>query len=77
MPFYDKNKSRIKMVVLTKNGYPNQTVYSPVDQNEKPDKFIMQGMLRRWKEKDIIKIAQVIQFYDNITNNLIEKVVPK
>ncbi|MFN3753324.1 hypothetical protein [Flavobacterium sp.] len=74
MPFYDKEKSRLKMVILTKNGYPNQTVYSPIDQNKKHDKTIMEGMLRRWYAKDIMKTAQVIQFYDNQTGQLIEKI---
>lgn len=77
MPFYDKDKSRIKMVILTKNGYPNQTVYSPLDQNHKPDDLIMKGMLRRWKDKEIMKNAQSINFYDTTNNQLLLKVEPK
>lgn len=75
MPFYDKDKSRIKMVILTKNGYSNQTVYSPIDQNKKSDEFILKGMLRRWLKTDILKTAQVIQFYDLFNNGqLIKKI---
>lgn len=74
MPFYSKEQSRLKMVILTKNGYPNQTVYSPIDQNKRSDEIIMKGMLRRWYQKDILKTAQVIQFYDMQSGQLIEKI---
>lgn len=75
MPFFDKNKSRIKMVILTKNGSSNQTVYSPIDQNDKPDSSIIKGMVRRWLKKDVMKTAQVLQFYDQHNKGtLIEKI---
>ena len=75
MPFYAKDKSKIKMYVLTKNGEPNHTIYSPIDQNHKPAKTICEGMLRRFMEKPVFKVAQVIQFYEN--GNLIEKIHAK
>lgn len=69
-----KEKSRIKMVLLTKNGFDNLTVYSPYKQNRKTDQFIMIGMLKRYRTKPEIKYTNVIQFYDNFTNQLIQNV---
>lgn len=75
MPFYQKDKSRIKMVILTKNGYKNQTIYSPIHQNKKPDAVIMKGMLTRWLTKEVMKVAQIVQFYDMNNNEmLIQKI---
>lgn len=70
-----KEKSKIKMVILTRNGFENHTIYSPVKQNSKPTKTIIEGMLRRFKEKPIIKYTNVIQFYEN--GSLIETIKPQ
>jgi hypothetical protein len=69
-----KEKSKIKMVILTKNGHANHTIFSPVKQNDKPSNIIIEGMLRRFKTKPIIQHTNVIQFYENGT--LIETIKP-
>lgn len=70
-----KEKSKIKMVLLTRNGFDNHTIYSPVKQNSKPSKVIIAGMLRRFKSKPIIDKTNVIQFYEN--GQLIETIKPQ
>jgi hypothetical protein len=65
MAFASKEKGRIKMVVLTANGFPNITWYSPDRENRKPDDMIITGMLRRYSNQDSAKNAQVIQFFAN------------
>lgn len=75
MPFYKKEVSKIKMYILTKNGEPNHTIYSPIHENNKPPKIICEGMLRRFMEQPVFKVAQVIQFYEH--GNLIETIYAK
>ncbi|MFJ1431336.1 hypothetical protein ACILE2_11140 [Capnocytophaga canimorsus] len=67
----DKEKSRIKMVVLTNHGHNNIVWYSPTKQNSKKDEFIITGMMRRFEKRPEITIARCIQFYDTTTNQLI------
>jgi hypothetical protein len=63
MPFYQKEKSKIKMVALMPPKENNITWYSPIDQNKKPTDTIINGMLGRFKNKDEAKRVQVYQFY--------------
>ncbi|WNM19261.1 hypothetical protein [Flavobacterium capsici] len=60
-----KEKSRIKMVILNKNGFANETVYSPLDQNRKSDEVIILGMLRRYQAKGKFANANAVHFYEN------------
>lgn len=64
VPKYNRETSKIKMVVLTKKGFDNLTQYSPVKYNKRSEEFIMNGMLRRLQTNEILQVAQVIQFYD-------------
>lgn len=64
MPFYQKEKSKIKMVALMPHNVQNITWYSPVDQNKKPSQTIVNGMLRRFQSKPEAKKVVVIQFYE-------------
>lgn len=66
--------SRIKMMVYTKNGHQNYCVRSFLNENKKPDRFIIDGMLKRFKNHALAPYVNVIHFYDNITNQLIEKI---
>ena len=72
---YDKENARIRMVILTINGKPNYEWHSPekYDKSSKSDKDIIAGMLRRFMEKEYAKDAQVIMFYDNKTNVLLDR----
>lgn len=63
MPFYQKGKSKIKMVALMPPNEKNITWYSPIDQNNKPTDTIITGMLNRFKTQDASKRVQVYQFY--------------
>lgn len=65
MPFYEKQKSKIKMVALMPPREDNITWYSPVWQNQKPNDTIVKGMLRRFKTQEASKRVQVYQFYEN------------
>lgn len=73
MPVFEKEKSKIKMVILTKTKEKNQVWYSPVKQNRKPEKTIIEGMLRRFNNHKIFAITNVVQFYDTTSNTLIAK----
>ena len=65
MPFYEKQKSKIKMVALMPPKEKNITWYSPVWQNLKSSDVIINGMLRRFKTKEESNRVQVYQFYEN------------
>jgi hypothetical protein len=73
MALADPEKSKIKMVVLTKAKENNAVWYSPVKQNKKPEKTIIEGMLRRFQNSKLFEITNVVQFYDIETNSLIAK----
>ena len=73
MPVFEKEKSKIKMVILTKAKESNAVWYSPVKQNTKPEKTIMAGMLRRFQNSKLFAITNVVQFYDTNSNTLIAK----
>ncbi|MEN2415519.1 hypothetical protein [Flavobacterium mesophilum] len=67
MPFYQQEKSKIKMVALMPPNVKNITWYSPIDQNKKPSDTIINGMLRRFQKKAEAKTVVVYQFYENGT----------
>lgn len=72
MPFYQKDKSRLKMVGLTGPREENITWYSPVWQNSKPVDEIMRGMLSRFRQKPYSTKCKIIQFYEN--NQLVQEI---
>ena len=65
MPFFDKEKSKIKMVILTQNNSPNIVWYSPVNQNKRKSELVIRSMLRRLEKSKLIDIIRVVQFYQN------------
>lgn len=66
MPFYQKGKSKVKMVVLMPPKEPNITWHSPIQENNKPSTTIIEGMLKRFVNgQDAAKRAVVYQFYEN------------
>jgi len=71
MPIFDKEKSKVRMAALTKNGYHDITWYSPLSQNLKPENTIIAGMKRRLEAYDKEKATQVLRFYNNLTNEII------
>lgn len=73
MPVFEKEKSKIKMVILTKGKESNPVWYSPVKQNRKPEKTIIEGMIRRFQKSKLFAITNVVQFYDTSSNELIAK----
>ena len=73
MTIFDKDKSKVRMAALTKNGYNDITWFSILDHDHKPVKTIIEGMKRRLENYDKNKITQVLQFYDNQTNQLIDQ----
>jgi len=76
MPVFEKEKSKIKMVILTKAKEKNAVWYSPLKQNGKPEKTVMAGMIRRLQSQKIFQITNVVQFYDTSSNLLIAKYIP-
>ena len=74
---YCKNCSKIQMAILLKNGndhlkyqnnrghFCNPIWYSPLKQNSKPDKVIIEGMLRRFFVTPLASATNVIEFYYN------------
>ena len=66
MAFATKEKGRIKMVALMPHGVQNITWYSPDKQNSKSDDFIISGMIKRFSQNSMAKLARCIQFYTNL-----------
>ena len=77
MPIFCKDKSRLKMYALTKNGFPNITWYSPLKYDKLgstvSDDTIMTRMLKRLNEKPVINQVQKVNFYNNKTKDLIRE----
>lgn len=71
MPIFHNVTARIKMVILTKPGEKNLTWYSLEKEQNKPEKTIIEGMKRRFERSQYAAIAQVLQFYDNKSKQLI------
>lgn len=66
MPVFDKHQSKIKMVILTKNGYENKVWYSPIYQNKRRSEVIIRAMRIRFaKQQSLLAVTQIIQFYEN------------
>lgn len=72
--------SKIQMSLLLKNGNDhlkyvnarghksNPVWYSHLKQNFKPEKFIIEGMLRRFFASKMVSATNIIKFYENGTN---------
>jgi hypothetical protein len=71
MPAFDKVKSKIKMTALTKHGYENEVWFCYLTDNKKPVNRIISEMKNRFEKTGIYLVTNVIQFYDNYTNQLI------
>lgn len=69
MPFFEKDKSKIKMVGLTPAGEKNIVWYSPVSQNNKPSEKIIDGMFRRFQQDRSFSSCRVIYFYEHPYQN--------
>lgn len=68
MPVFQKEKSKIKMVILTKGKNKNLVWHSPINQNHKKKEDIIKDMITRLKRREIFNRVNVLQFY---TNNLL------
>ena len=71
-PFCKVN-SRIKLKIMTKPGQLNETWYSPLKHNKRSVDSIIAGMKRRFLNSKYVSVAQVLLFYDNQADTLIEK----
>jgi len=60
-------KSDIKMAIRTKHGYPNSYWYSYLKYNGRDQKFIIDGMIKRFSNDALAQVTQVLIFYDNQT----------
>jgi hypothetical protein len=65
MPVFDKTKSKIKMVILTKGNTPNKVWYSPINQNKRKSELVIRSMLKRVEKQAFFNQINVIQFYEN------------
>ena len=65
MPVFKKEKSKIKMVILTKGRDENVVWHSPINQNCRDDEAIIKSMLIRLKRKELFSRVNVVQFYIN------------
>ena len=65
MPVFKKEKSKIKMVVLTKGRDDNVVWHSPINQNSRDNGAIIKSMLGRLKRKQLFNRTNVVQFYEN------------
>lgn len=81
-----KNCSRYKMVInlkngndhlkhysTVKNGFVNPVWYSVISKDHKPIVNIETQMLRRLAKSNLAGAAQIVQFRDNTTNELISE----
>lgn len=64
MPFFEKDKSKIKMVGLTPTGQENIIWYSPITQNNLKSEKIVDGMFRRFQKDKSFSSCRAIQFYE-------------
>lgn len=73
--------SKIQMSILLKNGNDhlkyenyrghksNPVWYSHLKYNHRPEKYIIEGMLRRFFASDLVPAANILKFYENGTKN--------
>lgn len=65
MPVFAPEKSKIKMVILTKTKENNAVWWSPINQNKRNSESVINSMLRRFEKHALAKITNVVQFYEN------------
>lgn len=65
MPVFAPEKSKIKMVILTKTKEKNAVWWSPINQNKRNSESVIANMLRRFEKHTLAKITNVVQFYEN------------
>lgn len=66
MPVFDKEQSKIKMVILTKGKAENVVWLSPIKQNKRKSELVIRSMLKRFKNnKELFSKTNVVQFYEN------------
>ena len=65
MPVFDKEKSKIKMVILTKSKERNAVWWSPINQNKRKSELVIRSMLKRFERSKLYAITNVVQFYEN------------
>jgi hypothetical protein len=78
MPVFSAEKSKIKMVILTKGTNTNAVWFSPINQNKRPNALVITSMLRRFKKSAYANITNMIQFYEQpfAKENLLTTVKP-
>jgi hypothetical protein len=65
MAVFTPEKSKIKMVILTKSKEKNAVWWSPTNQNNRNTESVVTSMLRRFETHALAKITNVVQFYEN------------
>lgn len=65
MAVFEPEKSKIKMVILNKVNAKNVVWYSPIKQNRRRSDLIIKSMLKRFKNHDLFRNTNVVQFYEN------------
>ena len=66
MPVFDKEQSKIKMVILTKGKEQNAVWFSPIKHNKRKSELVIRSMLKRLKNnKELFSKTNVVQFYQN------------
>jgi hypothetical protein len=65
MPIFEPEKSKIKMVILTKQQEQNKVWWSPIKQNRCRSDFIIQKMLLRFAKTKLYRTTNIVQFYEN------------
>lgn len=80
---YCSTCSKISMSILLKNGNDhlkltnargakvNPVWYSPIKQNRRPERDIIEGMLRRFYDSPFLSVANKVNFYANNSSFLI------
>jgi len=61
----NREKSRIKMVIMKKHGHDNAVWWSPIKYNAKPAEVIIAGMIRRFKLHPISRDTNKLLFFEN------------
>lgn len=67
MPVFSKEKSKLRMVILTKGKEQNHTWYSPINQNGRNNEAIINSMLRRLQGQPFFKNVNCVQVYQERT----------
>lgn len=72
MPVFDKEKSKIKMVILTSGISKNVVWFSPLKHNKRKSELVIRSMLKRFRKSKLLAQTNVVQFYED--NRLIHQV---